>query len=75
PRGPGVAAGAAGRLGPQVRAAAADLSGQLGWPGAPTQATADPQADPADRTPQPRPAPAEPPSAPAESPSTPVAAP
>ncbi|GAB3976882.1 DNA-binding transcriptional regulator KdgR [Plantactinospora veratri] len=68
-------AGAAGRLGPQVRAAAADLSGQLGWPGAPTQATADPQADPADRTPQPRPAPAEPPSAPAESPSTPVAAP
>ncbi|AVT35791.1 IclR family transcriptional regulator [Plantactinospora sp. BB1] len=59
---------AAGRLGPQVRAAAADLSGQLGWPGAPIRDTADPQADPVDRTPQPRPAPAEPPS-------TPVAAP
>ncbi|MGX7672396.1 IclR family transcriptional regulator [Plantactinospora sp. DSM 117369] len=34
---------AAGRLGPQVRAAAADLSGQLGWSGAPTRAITEPQ--------------------------------
>ncbi|MDW5325026.1 IclR family transcriptional regulator [Plantactinospora sp. KLBMP9567] len=37
-------AGAAGRLGPQVRAAAADLSGRLGWSGPSTRAVTDPQA-------------------------------
>ncbi|WP_422768866.1 IclR family transcriptional regulator [Plantactinospora sp. WMMC1484] len=59
---------AAGRLGPQVRAAAVELSGQLGWSGAPARDTAGSTAGPGSRTPMPRPEPAGPHSVPTAAP-------
>ncbi|GIG90452.1 IclR family transcriptional regulator [Plantactinospora endophytica] len=45
---------AADRLGPQVRAAATELSGALGWSGASGRDDTDPQSDPGGRAPAPR---------------------